>query len=124
MINYIQNILVKGVYAADDVVGTIAPENLKVPSEIGQTGSFLSTIVRFFIIVAGLFALTQFLLGGFSYITAGGDKGKISEATQKITMSIVGLAVIAASFVIIAILSQLLFGDFTAILVPKLKSVQ
>jgi len=30
----------------------------------------------------------------------------------------------AASFVIIAIISQLLFGDFTAILAPKFKSVQ
>lgn len=123
MTSFISNILIKSTLAADDVVGTIAPENLSVPSEIGQTGDFISTIVRFFIIVAGLFALTQFLLGGFSYITAGGDKGKISEATQKITMSIVGLAIIAASFVIIAIISQLLFGDFTAILIPKFKSI-
>jgi len=117
------NSFLKTAYAAtEDVVGTISlPEG--IPSDIGKTGDFVTTIVRFFIIVAGLFTLWQFLIGGFTYITSGGDKAKVQEAGNKITMSLIGLVVIAASFVIIAIISQLLFGDFTAILIPKFKSV-
>lgn len=122
MINALANIFTKNVYA-DDVVGNITLPS-GIPSEIGKTGDFVSAIVRFFIIVAGLFTLWQFLSGGFTFITAGGDKSKIQESTNKITMSIVGLLVIAVSFIIIAIISQLLFGDFTAILIPKFKSVQ
>ena len=106
----------------DDVVGTIALPS-GVVSDVGQTGNLISTIVRFFIIIAGLFTLSQFFIGGFTYITSGGDKAKVSEAGNKITMSLIGLVVIAASFVIIAIISQLLFGRFDAILNPTLKSV-
>lgn len=123
MFSNLFNSFLKTAYAAtEDVVGTISlPEG--IPSDIGKTGDFVTTIVRFFIIVAGLFTLWQFLIGGFTYITSGGDKGKVQEAGNKITMSLIGLVVIAASFVIIAIISQLLFGDFTAILIPKFKSV-
>lgn len=123
MFSNLFNSFLKTTYAAtEDVVGTISlPEG--IPSDIGKTGDFITTLVRFFIIVAGLFTLWQFLIGGFTYITSGGDKGKVQEAGNKITMSLIGLVVIAASFVIIAIISQLLFGDFTAILIPKFKSV-
>ena len=123
MLSNLFNPFFKTAYAAtEDVIGTISlPEG--IPSDIGKTGDFITTIIRFFVIVAGLFTLWQFLIGGFTYITSGGDKAKVQEAGNKITMSLIGLVVIAASFVIIAIISQLLFGDFTAILIPKFKSV-
>ena len=121
MFNYFLNLFVTTVHA-DDIVGTITlPTGIQ--SDVSQTGSFLTAIIRFFIIVAGLFSLWQFLIGGFTYISSGSDKTKVQEAGNKITMSLIGLVVIAASFVIIAIISQLLFGDFTAILIPKFKSV-
>lgn len=126
MLTNIFNTIVPIAYATppaqDDVVGTIALPT-GIPSEIGKTGDFISAIIRFFIIVAGLFTLWQFLSGGLTFITSNGDKAKVQEAGNKITMSLVGLVVIAASFIIIAIASQLLFGDFTAILIPKFKSV-
>lgn len=119
MLNNLFNLLVKSVYA-EDAVGTITlPSELKIPSDIAKTGDFVSAIIRFFIIVAGLFTLWQFLSGGLTYITSNGDKAKVSEASNKITMSLVGLVIIAVSFIIIAIVSQLLFGSFTAILIPK-----
>lgn len=119
--NTLQNLLSKPVYA-EDIIGTIElPEG--VPSDITQTGGLITSIVRFFIIIGGLFTLWAFLNGGFKYITSNGDKAKVQEAGNMITMSIVGLVIMAASFVIIAIISQLLFGDFTAILIPKFKSV-
>lgn len=121
MITPFFNQLVKSAHA-DDIVGTIDP-SISIPRDVSKMGDFVSAIIRFFIIVAGLFTLWSFLSGGFTYITAGGDKGKVSEATNKITMSLVGLVVIAVSFIVIAIAGQLLFGDFTAILNPKFKSI-
>lgn len=123
MINIISSFLVKSVHA-EDVVGTIAlPSSMSIPTEVSQTGSFITVIVRFFIIIGGLFTLWQFLSGGLTYITSGGDKAKVQEAGNKITMSIVGLVVMAASFVIIAIVSKILFGSFTAILAPTFTTV-
>jgi hypothetical protein len=140
MLNNLINLFVKTVYAdncilgvcnplfpsttpaGSDVVGTIAlPPG--IPSEIGKTGDFISAIIRFFIIIGGLFTLWQFLSGGLTYITSSGDKAKIQEASQKITMAITGLIIMAASFIIIAIISKLLFGSFTAILIPQFVTV-
>lgn len=123
MINTLLNLFVKTVYAAEDaVVGTFTlPDG--IPSEVGKTGDFVTAIIRFILILGGLFTLWQFLSGGLTYITSNGDKAKISEASNKITMSLTGLVIMAASFVIIAIVSQLLFGSFTAILIPKFTTV-
>lgn len=118
----LENLIIKTVYAADDVIGTInTPAG--VPSSPSQTTTVISALIRFIVIVAGIFALWQFIQGGLQYVTSGGDKGKLTEAQNKITMSILGLVIIAASFIIIAIVSQILFGSFTAILAPKLQSI-
>ncbi len=134
IIETLSNLFLKTAYAANtsinatagignqDIVGKIALPS-GIPSDIGKTGDFVTAIVRFIIIIGGLFTLWQFLSGGLTYITSGGDKTKVQEAGNKITMSLIGLVIMAASFVIIAIISQLLFGDFTAILIPKFKSV-
>ncbi|HEX9008134.1 MAG TPA: hypothetical protein VF837_02635 [Patescibacteria group bacterium] len=115
------NLIVPKVFASDFVGNINLPAG--IPTQVPQVGSFISTIVRFIIIVAGLFTLWQFLSGGLGMITGGSDKGKVAEAQNKITMAITGLAIIAASFLIIGIVSQLLFGSFTAILIPQLQSV-
>jgi len=121
MLNNIINLFVKTAYA-DDVVGTIALPS-GIPSEIGQTGDFITAIIRFLLIIGGLFTLWQFLSGGLAYITSNGEKTKIQEAGTRITTAVTGLVIMAASLVIIAIISQLLFGSFTAILIPSFISV-
>lgn len=121
MTNLLQ-LIVKSAYAASDVVGTIdVPSG--VPSSVSSTTGVISAIIRFIVVIAGVFSLWQFLTGGLTFITSGGDKGKLTEAQNKIQMSLVGLVVIAASFIIIAIVSKILFGDFGAILSPKLQSI-
>ena len=117
----IQNLINK-VYANDPIVGNLSVPG-GVPSEIGKTGDFFSAIVRMLMIVGGLFAFWQFLSGGFQFITSGGDKGKVAEAQQKIQMSITGLVVMTASFIIIGIVSLVLFGNFTHIINPVITPV-
>lgn len=122
MTNIFKFIIPEAIAAANDFVGTV---NLPVgiPKQTAQIGGFISVIIRFIIIVAGIFTLWQFLTGGLGMITGGGDKSKVAEAQNKITMAITGLVIIAASFLIIGIISQILFGSFTAILSPELQSV-
>lgn len=61
----------------------------------------IATLWQTIILVGGLAFLLFFLQGGLTWITAGGDKGKIEEARGKITQGLVGLSVLAASYVII-----------------------
>lgn len=79
-------------------------------------GKFIGYVVylwRAAIILGSLAVIGFFVLGAFSWITAGGDKGKVEDAQKKITNSIIGLVLLVSSFVILSFLSKLLFaGEF------------
>ena len=109
--------------AGGDIVGTINPPQTVIGT-IGDTGNFISAIVRFITVIAGLYALWQFITGGLGFITSGGDKGKIQTATSQIMMAITGLVVIGMSFILASIIGRLLFGAGFNLLSPTLQSVQ
>ena len=115
--------LISPIHAAtNDIVGTLtAPSG--IPSEVSSTNSLLRTIIIFLITLAGLYSFIQFILGGFGIISAGGDSSKVETAQKQITNAIVGLVVIGASFLIAAIIGQLIFGRADFILNPQLQSV-
>lgn len=108
--------------AADDIVGVVTPP-AGLANTVQETGSFISIAIVLIVIVAGLFTLWQLLSGGFDYITSSGDKTKIEQATHKITMAIVGIVIVAASFIIIAIAGAVFFGNPGAFLSPMLKTL-
>jgi|CXWL01.1.fsa_nt_gi hypothetical protein len=108
---------------AQDIVGPITAPNTIV-RDISQTGSFISAIIRFITVIAGVWALWQFLTGGFAYISSSGDKAKVQQGMQQIMMAITGLAIIGASFIIAAVVGRILFGPSFNILSPTLQSVQ
>jgi len=82
-------------------------KNLAIPGGDNPDGSnqqfaiSVATLWQTIIIVGGLAFILYFLYGGLQWITAGGDKGKIEEARNKITQGLIGLALLAASYVII-----------------------
>ena len=85
---------------------------------------FLNNLLRIVFVFAGLFAFLNIVFSGFGFISAAGDPKKVSNAWAKIWQSLVGLIIIAASFIFAAIFGQLVFGDATAILNPKIYSVK
>ncbi|MEP7167329.1 MAG: hypothetical protein ABI758_05090 [Candidatus Woesebacteria bacterium] len=60
------------------------------------------------LVVGTLAVLLYLLMGGFNWITAGGDKSKIETARSEITQAIIGLAILASVFAIF----RLLLGFF------------
>jgi len=76
----------------------------------------VSSIIGLLTIVAAIWFLIQFILGGFSWISAGGDKNKISEAQGKLSSAIIGLTVVVAGWAILALAGQ--FFGWTDILNP------
>lgn len=104
------------------IVGTLQQPGTVV-TDVTDAGSFISVIVKFLIAVAGIWSLWQILTAGFAFITSNGDKGKVSEATNKINMAVTGLVVIGISFILTAIISQLVFGSFTYILNPVIETI-
>jgi len=72
----------------------------------------ISRTIGVMTIVAGIWFIFQFIIGGYSYMTAGGESQKMSQATQKITSALIGLAVIVAAYAIMSLLGELLGFKF------------
>jgi hypothetical protein len=81
---------------------------------------FLNNILKLVVVIAGLFAFFNVIIAGYQFMTAMGDPKGITSAWNKIWQSLVGLVLVAGSFVLAAIFGWLLFGDATAILQPKI----
>jgi hypothetical protein len=57
----------------------------------------------------GIIAVVIILLGGFKWMTAGGDESKVEEAKKLMTAGVIGLAIVLASWgVTIFVLDALL----------------
>ena len=110
------------VLAADEIIGKVAPP--PGVSSYGADGNpsglitLLNNVLRLMIIVAGIFALINFILAGYSFMSAAGDPKKIELAWAKIWQSIVGLLIIVGSFALAALVGWLIFKDPGAILKP------
>src|SRR3990167_1381709 len=102
---------------------------IKLPSKIESIygtdpgiafGKLIQFALRGLIVVAGIYALFNLVLAGYSFMSAGDDSKKVAGAWAKIWQTMLGLAVAAGSFVLAAIFGQLIFGDPTFILNPRI----
>ena len=82
----------------------------------GGLALFLTNIIRFLIIIAGIWALLNIILAGYQFISGGNDSKAISGAWAKIYQSILGLMIIAASVMLTSVISLVIFGDPSYIL--------
>lgn len=86
---------------------------------LGLAG-FLNNVLKLIILVAGLYMIVNFILGGYGIMSSEGQPEKLTKAQNKIYMSILGLVVIVGSFALAALIGYLLFKDPTAILQIKI----
>lgn len=90
-----------------------------------SVGSIVTFLVAFIIVLATLAALFFIVLGAFQWITSGGDKTKVDSARNHIIAAVIGLVIIALSFVIInVVISALGLGSLTDLQIPTLQSIQ
>lgn len=70
----------------------------------GNPEQLLSAGISWAIILAVVITLAYIIWGGFDYITSGEDVKKTAAARQKITNGVVGLIIVAASWIIFRLL--------------------
>ena len=83
-------------------------------------GKLIQFALRGLIVVAGIYALFNLVLAGYSFMSAGDDAKKVAGAWAQIYQTIIGLAVAAGSFVLAAIFGQLLFDNPLFLLQPTI----
>ena len=59
------------------------------------------SIVKYLMTFLGIIAVVIILLGGFKWMTAGGNEDKVAEAKKLIIAGCIGLVIILAAFIIV-----------------------
>ena len=85
-------------------LGTDAPANLADLNQI--FASILGVAAR----LAGLAALGMIVVGGFKYLTAGGDPKVAEQAKHTLTWAIFGLATLIGAWFLLRLIFALTFG--------------
>ena len=67
----------------------------------GSVNDLIATIINIFSVVVGVVAVIMIIIGGFRYITSGGDSGNVTGAKNTILYAVIGLVIVAfAQFIV------------------------
>ena len=91
--------------------------------ESGGLGNFINLILKLMIVGAAVYSIFNLVLAGYGFLAAGEDPKKVADAWGKIWQTILGLAVTAGAFVLAGIFGKIIFGDWNAILSPKIPTL-
>ena len=80
-----------------------------VPCEANAT-AIIMRVIEVLLSIAGLLAVIFLIVGGFRYITAGGNEETAESAKKTIIIAIIGIVVVILSFVIVRVISNALIN--------------
>ena len=80
-----------------DLIGNI--DKGEVPF-FNNLADLVANFVRLAFLAAGIFFLVQVVIGGISWISAGGDPKALEAARARITNAIIGLVIVVAAFAV------------------------
>ncbi len=104
------------------VFGRIAP-----PDAVGQFGTvdtgpgrLIQLILNLIIMLGGLYALFNFVLAGYAFMSAGDNPKGMESAWAKIYQTIIGLVFLVGSFLLASVIGLIIYGRADALLNPTL----
>ncbi len=74
-------------------------------------GGIISTVLTWFLILAGAIAVIYLIYGGILYITAGGDAEKATKGRTALINAIIGIIIIALAILIVQWVSGIIQGQ-------------
>ncbi|MDH5533399.1 MAG: hypothetical protein OEX81_03165 [Candidatus Pacebacteria bacterium] len=79
---------------------------------------FITRFIQLIFVIAGIWVMYNVISAGFIYLGAEGDSKAHSKVKDQITMSVIGLIIIVASYGIASIIGLIFFGRADFILNP------
>ncbi len=98
---------------------------IKVDSDSGYIdvpwiAEYVTGAYKYAVGLATLLAMVIFMIGGFMYLTAGGDASRVSKAKTRITDAIVGLVLALGSYALLVVVNP----NLTVLDTIRVKTVQ
>jgi len=80
--------------------------NSNVSGSSNKLEDLIRTIINVFSVIVGSVSVIMIIIGGFRYITSGGDSNNVGGAKNTILYAIVGLIIVAFAQVIVQFVLQ------------------
>lgn len=76
-----------------------------------RVNEIIKLVIDIFSYVVGFVAVVMIIVGGFKYITSGGDSGNVTSAKNTIMFAIVGLVIVALAQIIVKFILDKVTGS-------------
>ena len=113
------------IYAAStDPFGVVNPPP-QLTSRFGvdpgaALGRLLQLAFNLLIFAGGIYALFNFILAGYAFLSAGDDPKGVTAAWARIYQTIIGLVFLVGAFLLAAVIGLIVFGRADALLNPTI----
>ncbi len=92
-----------------DIPGVGVVNNPVTSPQVQTPGGFISTLIPYAYTVAGILVFIYLLIGGFRFLTSGGDPKAVAEAREHIYAALIGFAIVFGSYFLLQ-LAEVIFG--------------
>ncbi len=107
-----------GALTADELFGGTDAVAVDFAAEAGLGSAELQTtiarIIRVFLSFLGIVAVAIITLGGFKWMTAGGNEDKVKEAKRLMIQGVIGIVIVVSAFAIAQFVITQIAGVTTA----------
>ena len=79
--------------------------NTGLPADTNIT-DFILRVINILLAIVGLIAVLFLIIGGFRYITAGGNEETAESGKKTIVNAVIGIIVVVLSFVIVRVIAN------------------
>lgn len=83
------------------------------PAQLSDLEQVFTNVLSFALAFALLAVFIMFIMGGFKYITSAGDPKKAESASKTLTFAVLGLVLVAISYLILVFISTYTGIDLT-----------
>lgn len=91
------------------------------PAKIVDIIGILKNIISILAPIAGIAFFIMLLVGGFQFVTSGGDPKAAGQARATLTYAVIGVILVVAAWLIIQAIAQFTGVDVTKVEIPAKK---
>lgn len=88
------------------------------PATISDIVKVLENITRLLAPAAGIAFFIMLLVGGYKFITSGGDPKAVGSARSTLTYAVIGIILVVASWLILKLIADLTGAPVTTVTIP------
>ena len=88
------------------------------PAQISDIVKILENIIKLLAPAAGIAFFIMFLIGGFQFLTSGGDPKAAGAARATLTYALIGIILVVVSWLILVLVRDITGANVTTVTIP------